>query len=77
MIGRYFVIGGGDLIILLWDIINWICVWIIMKMIGLVRSLSFMWDGSFVVGGSDDGKVFMRMVYCLVSVFFWDLDIVC
>jgi WD40 repeat protein len=54
--GRHLATGGGDSLISLWDTTNWICVRTITKMTGPVRSLSFTWDGSFVVGGSDDGK---------------------
>lgn len=55
--GRHLATGGGDSLISLWDTTNWICVRTITKMTGPVRSLSFTWDGSFVVGGSDDGKI--------------------
>ncbi|KAL2207355.1 WD40 repeat-like protein [Sarocladium strictum] len=54
--GRHLATGGGDSLISLWDTTNWICVRTITKMTGPVRSLSFTWDGSFVVGGSDDGS---------------------
>ncbi|GAB0132360.1 hypothetical protein EsDP_00000800 [Epichloe bromicola] len=39
--GRYLATGGSDSIIALWDTTDWIC---------------FTFDGSYIVGGSDEGK---------------------
>ncbi|KAI0197729.1 WD domain-containing protein [Astrocystis sublimbata] len=52
---RYLATGGTDSLISLWETTEWNCVRTITKMTGLVRSLSFSWDGLFIVGGSDEG----------------------
>ncbi|KAI9171969.1 hypothetical protein HJFPF1_01460 [Paramyrothecium foliicola] len=54
--GRYLATGGSDSIIALWDTTDWICQRTITRMVGPVRSISFTFDGSFVVGGSDEGN---------------------
>ncbi|RSM16436.1 hypothetical protein CEP52_000401 [Fusarium oligoseptatum] len=54
--GRYLATGGSDSIIALWDTTDWICQRTVTRMVGPVRSLSFTFDGSFVVGGSDEGS---------------------
>ncbi|CEJ93314.1 Putative THO complex subunit 3 [[Torrubiella] hemipterigena] len=53
--GRYLATGGSDSIISLWDTTDWICQRTLTKMVGPVKSLSFTFDGSYVVGGSDEG----------------------
>ncbi|CAF9935506.1 MAG: hypothetical protein HETSPECPRED_009811 [Heterodermia speciosa] len=53
--GRYLAIGGSDALISLWDTTEWVCRRTLTGMGGGVRSVSFSWDGSFVVGGSDEG----------------------
>ncbi|CEJ93315.1 Putative THO complex subunit 3 [[Torrubiella] hemipterigena] len=55
--GRYLATGGSDSIISLWDTTDWICQRTLTKMVGPVKSLSFTFDGSYVVGGSDEGKL--------------------
>ncbi|KAI0196326.1 WD domain-containing protein [Xylaria flabelliformis] len=52
---RYLATGGTDSLIALWETNEWNCVRTITKMTGPVRSLSFSWDGLFIVGGSDEG----------------------
>ncbi|EPQ66433.1 Bgt-4986 [Blumeria graminis f. sp. tritici] len=52
---RYLATGGSDAIIALWDTTDWICQRTIADMIGPVRSISFSFDGSYIVGGSDEG----------------------
>ncbi|KAI2629374.1 WD domain-containing protein [Xylaria nigripes] len=52
---RYLATGGTDSIIALWETSEWNCVRTITKMTGPVRSISFSWDGLFIVGGSDEG----------------------
>ncbi|VUC36167.1 unnamed protein product [Clonostachys rosea] len=54
--GRYLATGGSDSIIALWDTRRWLCQRTITSMVGPVRSISFTFDGSFVVGGSDEGS---------------------
>ncbi|KAI3554752.1 WD domain-containing protein [Colletotrichum abscissum] len=54
--GRYLATGGSDSIISLWDTTDWICQRTITSMIGPVRSISFTFDGNFLVGGSDEGS---------------------
>jgi THO complex subunit 3 len=53
--GRFLATGGSDSIIALWDSTNWICQRTLADMTGPVKSLSFSFDGSFIVGGSDEG----------------------
>ncbi|KAK3192728.1 hypothetical protein K4F52_001082 [Lecanicillium sp. MT-2017a] len=54
--GRYLATGGSDSIIALWDTTDWICQRTLTRMVGPVRSISFTFDGSYVVGGSDEGN---------------------
>ena len=69
--GRHLATGGGDSIISLWDTQSWICARTVTKMTGPVRSLSFTWDGSFVVGGSDDGE----FLFCPFSAEDYDFSV--
>ncbi|PKS07874.1 hypothetical protein jhhlp_006482 [Lomentospora prolificans] len=55
--GRYLATGGSDSIISLWDTTDWICQRTIANMVGPVRSISFTFDGSYIVGGSDEGRL--------------------
>ncbi|KAH7326672.1 WD40-repeat-containing domain protein [Stachybotrys elegans] len=54
--GRFLATGGSDSIIALWDTTDWIGQRTISRMVGPVRSISFTFDGSFIVGGSDEGN---------------------
>ncbi|KZZ94782.1 THO complex subunit 3 [Moelleriella libera RCEF 2490] len=53
---RYLATGGSDSIIALWDTTDWVCQRTLTKMIGPVRSISYTFDGSYIVGGSDEGN---------------------
>ncbi|TDZ61926.1 THO complex subunit 3 [Colletotrichum sidae] len=53
---RHLATGGSDSIISLWDTTDWICQRTITSMVGPVRSISFSFDGNFLVGGSDEGS---------------------
>lgn len=53
---RYLATGGSDSVVALWDTTDWICTRTLTRMTGPVRSLSFTFDGSYVVGGSDEGS---------------------
>lgn len=53
--GRFLATGGSDSIIALWDTTDWHCQRTLIDMVGPVRSMSFTFDGSYVVGGSDEG----------------------
>ncbi|KAH9908669.1 WD domain-containing protein [Xylariomycetidae sp. FL2044] len=55
-LNRYLATGGADSLIALWDTTEWNCARTITKMTGPVRSLSFSWDGLYLVGGTDDGQ---------------------
>lgn len=48
--------GGSDALISLWDTAEWVCKRTLAGMQGGVKCLAFSWDGSFVVGGSDEGN---------------------
>lgn len=52
---RLLATGGSDSIIALWDTTDWICKNTLIDMTGPVRSISFSYDGSYIVGGSDEG----------------------
>ncbi|KAL3427793.1 WD domain-containing protein [Phlyctema vagabunda] len=52
---RFLATGGSDSIIALWDTTDWICARTLIDMVGPVRSISFSFDGSYIVGGSDEG----------------------
>ncbi|MCJ1376505.1 hypothetical protein MMC20_007748 [Loxospora ochrophaea] len=54
--GRYLATGGNDALICLWDTTEWVCRRSLSGMVGAVRGLGFSWDGSYVVGGSDEGN---------------------
>ena len=53
--GRYLAIGGTDALISLWDTQEWVCRRTLAGMQGIVKTVSFSWDGSFLAGGSDEG----------------------
>lgn len=52
---RFLATGGSDSIIALWDTKDWICQRTLIDMVGPVRSISFSFDGSYILGGSDEG----------------------
>jgi THO complex subunit 3 len=52
---RYLAIGGTDALISLYDTTEWVCKRTLTGMVGTVKSVGFSFDGSFVVGGSDEG----------------------
>lgn len=54
--GRYLAVGGSDALISLWDTAEWVCRRTLAGMVGAVKAVGFSWDGSFVVGGSDEGN---------------------
>lgn len=53
--GDYIAVGGSDAMISLWDTRDFVCKHALSRMVGPVRSVSFSWDGSYIVGGSDEG----------------------
>ncbi|OAA79989.1 WD40/YVTN repeat-like-containing domain protein [Akanthomyces lecanii RCEF 1005] len=53
---RFLATGGSDSVIALWDTADWLCTHTLTRMTGPVRSLSFTFDGSYIVGGSDEGN---------------------
>ncbi|RDA92299.1 hypothetical protein CP533_3261, partial [Ophiocordyceps camponoti-saundersi (nom. inval.)] len=53
---KYIATGGSDSIISLWDTEDLICQRTISSLAGPVRSISFTWDGSYIVGGTDEGS---------------------
>ncbi|KAM7223511.1 THO complex subunit 3 [Rhypophila decipiens] len=54
--GRYLATGGADSIISLFDTKDWICQRTVTRMVGPVKSISFTFDGSYVVGGCEEGS---------------------
>ena len=53
--GDYLAVGGSDSLITLWDYGEWINTRSFSKMTGPVRSISFSFDSSYMVGGSEEG----------------------
>ncbi|KAK4131951.1 WD40 repeat-containing protein [Trichocladium antarcticum] len=53
--GKYLATGGADSIIALFDTKDWICQRTITRLVGPVNSISFTFDGSYVVGGCAEG----------------------
>ncbi|EGZ77732.1 WD40 repeat-like protein [Neurospora tetrasperma FGSC 2509] len=53
--GKYLATGGADSIISLFDTKDWICQRTVTRMVGPVKSISFTFDGSYVVGGCEEG----------------------
>ncbi|KAI9768373.1 MAG: hypothetical protein M1840_004982 [Geoglossum simile] len=53
--GKYLAVGGSDALISLWDTQDWMCKHTLGHMEGPLRSVAFSWDGSYIVGGSDEG----------------------
>lgn len=54
--GSHLAVGASDALITLWDTTDLICVRSFAAMSGPVKSLSFSFDGSYIVGGSDEGN---------------------
>lgn len=54
--GDHLAVGASDALITLWDTTDFICVRSLAAMTGPVKSLSFSFDGSYIVGGSDEGN---------------------
>ncbi|KAK0612932.1 WD40-repeat-containing domain protein [Bombardia bombarda] len=54
--GKYLATGGADSTISLFDTKDWICHRTITRITGTVKSISFTFDGSYVVGGCDEGS---------------------
>ncbi|KAL8966907.1 MAG: hypothetical protein Q9197_005723 [Variospora fuerteventurae] len=52
---RYLAIGGSDALISLYDTHDWICRRTLSSLSGSVKTVSFSWDGSYIIGGSDEG----------------------
>lgn len=52
---RHLAVGGGDALISLWDTSDWVCKRTVSSANGgAVRSLSWSWDGRFIVGACDE-----------------------
>jgi len=54
--GTCLAIGGSDSLISLWDTRHFFCHRTLPDMTGPVNSVSFSFDGSYVVGGSEEGN---------------------
>ena len=54
--GRFLAIGGSDALLSLYDTTDWVCRRTITSLVGAVKSVSFSWDGSYVLGGCDEGN---------------------
>lgn len=51
--GKYLASGGTDSLVCLYDTKDWICNRTLTDLTGPVKSLSFTWDGFYLVAGSD------------------------
>jgi WD40 repeat protein len=56
LVRSYFICRLIDLLTLGRDTKYWICQRTLIDMVGPVRSISFSFDGSYIVGGSDEGS---------------------
>ena len=54
--GKYLAIGGSDALISLYDTWDWVCKKTIISSVGSVKSVAFSFDGSYIVGGCDEGS---------------------
>jgi len=54
-VGSYLAIGASDALISLWDTRHFFCYRTLPNITGDVKSVSFSFDGSYIVGGSDEG----------------------
>lgn len=54
--GQYLATGGSDSLICIWSTTDWICQRTLSTILGPVRGISFSFDGSFIVGASDEGS---------------------
>ncbi|CAE7012742.1 hypothetical protein CFE70_002266 [Pyrenophora teres f. teres 0-1] len=52
--GEYLAAGGGDALVSIWDTQEWICVRTLELTGGLVKTVDFSFDGSYITAGSDD-----------------------
>ncbi len=52
--GEYLAAGGGDALVSLWDTQEWICVRTLELTPGLVKTVDFSFDGSYISAGSDE-----------------------
>lgn len=52
--GEFLAAGGGDALVSLWDTQEWICVRTLELTGGLVKTVDFSFDGSYITAGSDD-----------------------
>lgn len=52
----YVAVGGTDALITLWDTTDWTCKRTFDRYQGYLRTLSFSCDGSYLVGGTDEGN---------------------
>ncbi|KAF3764773.1 WD40 repeat-like protein [Cryphonectria parasitica EP155] len=51
--GKYLASGGTDSLVSLYDTRDWMCHRTLTDLIGPVKTLSFTWDGFYLVAGSD------------------------
>ncbi|KAI9683496.1 MAG: hypothetical protein M1822_006036 [Bathelium mastoideum] len=54
--GANLATGGSDSLVLIWDTHDWMPKYSITDFVGTVRNISYSFDGSYVVGGSDEGS---------------------
>lgn len=55
--GTYLAVGGADALTTLWSLQDLLCVRTFAATTGAIKSVSFSFDGAYLVAGSDDGGV--------------------
>ncbi|KAK0730607.1 WD40-repeat-containing domain protein [Lasiosphaeris hirsuta] len=61
--GKYLATGGADSIIALFDTKDWLCQRTVSRLLGPVRNISFTFDGSYLVGGCEDGGTGLEITH--------------
>lgn len=54
--GRRLAVGGTDALISMWDTTTWLCKRTFARTAGPLRTLSFSWDGGYIVGGGEEER---------------------
>ncbi|KAJ9668608.1 hypothetical protein H2201_001250 [Coniosporium apollinis] len=72
--GTYVAVGGSDALISLWDTTDWVCQRTLTSIQGPVRSVSFSFDGSYVVGGTDEGSNGLEIAHTESGEAVWRIE---
>lgn len=61
--GRHLATGGADSVVALFDTEDWLCQRTVTRLLGPVRNISFTFDGSYFVGGCEDGGSGLEVIH--------------